>query len=51
MGRALLVLSADDIRRKAIDWIRRAPPNTRVTFQGPKRTLPQNVFRRAILTP
>lgn len=42
MGRALLVLHTDDIRAKAIDWIRKAPVDTRVTFQGPKRTLAQN---------
>jgi len=42
MGRALLVLWNDATRAKAIDWIRRAPKETRVTFQGPKRTLPQN---------
>ena len=42
MSRALLVLYSDAMREKAIDWIRRAPKETRVTFQGPKRTLPQN---------
>lgn len=42
MSRALLVLYSDAMRAKAIDWIRRAPKETRVTFQGPKRTLPQN---------
>jgi len=50
MGRALLVLWNDDTRAKAIDWIRRAPKETRVTFQGPKRTLPQNDRMWAQLT-
>jgi hypothetical protein len=50
MGRALLVLHNDAMRSKAIDWIRRAPPETRVTFQGPKRTLPQNDRMWACLT-
>lgn len=50
MGRALLVLHNDAMRSKAIDWIRRAPPETRVTFQGPKRTLPQNDRMWAMLT-
>jgi len=50
MGRALLVLHNDTMRAKAIDWIRRAPPETRVTFQGPKRTLPQNDRMWAMLT-
>jgi hypothetical protein len=42
MGRALLVLHNDAMRAKAIDWIRRAPRETRVEFKGPKRTIPQN---------
>lgn len=50
MGRALLVLWNDETRAKAIDWIRRAPKETRVTFQGPKRTLPQNDRMWAQLT-
>ena len=50
MGRALLVLHNDTMRAKAIDWIRRAPKETRVTFQGPKRTLPQNDRMWAMLT-
>ena len=50
MGRALLVLWNDATRAKAIDWIRRAPAETRVTFQGPKRTLPQNDRLHAMIT-
>ena len=50
MGRALLVLWNDAKRSQAIDWIRRAPKDTRVTFQGPKRTLPQNDRMWAMLT-
>ena len=50
MGRALLVLHTDEIRAKAIDWIHKAPVDTRVTFQGPKRTLPQNDRMWAMLT-
>lgn len=42
MGRALLVLSSTAIREKAISWITKAPDDTRVTFQGPRRSLPQN---------
>ena len=38
------------MRAKAIDWIRRAPRETRVTFQGPKRTLDQNSRLWAMLT-
>jgi len=50
MSRALLVLWNDAQRAKAIDWIRRAPKETRVTFQGPKRTMPQNDRFWAMLT-
>lgn len=50
MGRALLVLHNDAIREKAIDWIRRAPKETRVEFKGPKRTLDQNSRLWACLT-
>jgi hypothetical protein len=50
MGRALLVLHNDAMRAKAIDWIRRAPRETRVEFKGPKRTLPQNDRMWAMLT-
>lgn len=50
MGRALLVIHNDAMREKALDWVRRAPKETRVTFQGPKRTLPQNDRFWAMLT-
>lgn len=50
MGRALLVLWNDATRAKAIDWIRRAPRETRVEFKGPKRTLPQNDKLHAMIT-
>lgn len=50
MTRALLVLHNDSFRERAIDWIKRAPKETRVTFQGPKRTLPQNSRMWAMLT-
>lgn len=50
MGRALLVLWNDAMRAKAADWIARAPKETRVTFQGPKRSLDQNSNLWACLT-
>ena len=50
MGRAVLVLASAPIKEKAIQWIRAAPWNTRVTFQGPKRTIPQNDRMWAMLT-
>jgi hypothetical protein len=42
MTRALLVLANDDIRAKAVRWIRGVPKDTRLEFKGPARTLPQN---------
>ncbi len=50
MGRALLVLANEHFRQKAIDWIQRAPRDTRVEFKGPKRTTPQNDRMWAMLT-
>ena len=42
MSRALLVLSSEEIRAKALRWVQKAPEGTRLTFQAPKRSLPQN---------
>jgi hypothetical protein len=50
MSRALLVLWNDTMREKAIDWIRRAPKETRVEFKGPKRSLDQNSLMWCRLT-
>lgn len=50
MSRAVLVLANDEIRAKAIAWIRKAKPKTRVEFKGPQRTLPQNDRFWAMLT-
>ena len=50
MGRALLVLWNDAMKAKAIDWIRRAPRDTRVEFKGPQRTTEQSDKMWACLT-
>jgi hypothetical protein len=50
MGRALLVLETPHDRRKAVDWIGRAPVGTRVEFKASKRSLPQNDRLWAMLT-
>lgn len=50
MGRALFVLANDRFKRRAIEWIEKAPWETRVEFKGPKRTLPQNDRMWAMLT-
>lgn len=50
MSKAFLVLASDSFREKAIDWIRRAKPYSRITFQSPRRTLAQNDRLWAMLT-
>jgi hypothetical protein len=50
MSRALLVLHSPEIRARAVDWVRRAPAETRVEFKGPKRSLDQNSRFWAMLT-
>lgn len=50
MSRALLVLSSREIRERGINWIRRAPADTRVEFKAPKRSLDQNSKLWASLT-
>jgi len=48
--RALLILSTERERRKAIDWVSKAPDGTRLEFKAPRRTLPQNDRMWAMLT-
>lgn len=50
MSRALLVLYGTADKAKAIRWIDISQPGTRVTFQGPKRSLDQNSKLWASLT-
>lgn len=50
MGRALIILTSANERKKACDWVMRAPPGTRVTFQASKRTIDQNSRMWAMLT-
>lgn len=50
MSRAVLVLANDMIRHRAIEWIKRAPNDTRVEFKERKRSLPQNARMWAMLT-
>jgi len=47
--KASLVLATDEIRHKAAHWCLHLPRLTRVTFQEPKRTLPQNKKMWAML--
>jgi hypothetical protein len=42
MSRAFLILANDTVRARAINWITKAPPGTRLTFQKPRRSVDQN---------
>jgi hypothetical protein len=50
MSRALLTLRCADDRAKACQWISKAPPGTRVTFNAAKRSVDQNSKMWAMLT-
>jgi hypothetical protein len=50
MSRALLILASRAVRERAIDWVNRAPPGTRVEFKAPQRSLEQNSRMWAMLT-
>lgn len=50
MTRALLILNSADNRRKAREWVLKAPVGTRVEFKAAKRSLDQNSRLWAMLT-
>ncbi len=50
MSRALILIASKADREKVAQWATKAPWNTRVTFQAPKRSLPQNDRMWAMLT-
>jgi hypothetical protein len=50
LSRAVLVLYGEAERRKAAEWLSKAPPLTRIEFKGPRRTIPQNDLMWAALT-
>lgn len=50
MGRALLTLHGEREKAQARHWIDKAPWGTRLTFQGPRRSVDQNDAMWAILT-
>ena len=50
MSRALVILSSDADRNKAVSWCKGAPAGTRVEFKKTKRTIPQNDRMWAMLT-
>lgn len=50
MARAELVLINASQRDRAVEWCRKAPQGTSVTFRPNKRTLPQNSLMWSLLT-
>jgi hypothetical protein len=50
MGRALLILTSDATRSKAMAWVRSAPNGTRVEFKETKRSIPQNDLMWSLLS-
>ena len=48
-GRAVLVLSNPDVRKRAADWIADAPAGSRIEFKEPKRSNDQNSLLWAML--
>lgn len=50
MSRALLTLFGQADRARAIHWVTKAPPGTRVEFKAVKRTLDQNAKMWAALS-
>src|SRR5690349_7968677 len=50
MGKAALILTNAETRDKACSWVQKAPAGTRLTFDGPKRSLEQNALMWAMLT-
>lgn len=50
MSRAVIVITGDASRQKAMHWAARAPVGTRIEYKEAKRTLPQNDRLWAMLT-
>lgn len=46
----MIILGSPRDREIALDWVRRAPPMTRIEFAHSRRTLPQNAKLWAMLT-
>jgi hypothetical protein len=49
MSRAVILINCQAARDKAKRWIDKAPWNSRVTFQGPKRSVDQNSMLWSLL--
>lgn len=49
-GKAVLILAGEPQRSRAVSWVHKAPPGTRVEFRAPRRTGDQNAKLWAMLT-
>ena len=50
MARNIIILANDALRAKAMQYVRLAPPNSRVEFKGPQRSTDQNAKMWACLS-
>lgn len=50
MSRAVLILSNPDVRKRASEWVAKAPDGCRVEFKEPRRSTDQNAKLWATLT-
>ncbi|WP_375413058.1 recombination protein NinB [uncultured Bradyrhizobium sp.] len=50
MSRAVISISTDIDRDRAVRWVMQVPAGTRLEFKAPKRSLPQNDRMWAMLT-
>jgi hypothetical protein len=49
-SRAVLILAGEPQRTRAVSWVHKAPPGTRVEFRAPRRTTAQSSKLWACLT-
>lgn len=50
MSRVTVILNSAATRRRALAWVQKAPPGTRLEFKEPKRSIPQNARMWVMLT-
>jgi hypothetical protein len=50
MSRALIQIHGDDDRKRAVEWVAKAPPETVIEFRRARRTTEQNDRMWAMLT-
>jgi hypothetical protein len=50
MSRALIQIRGDDDRKRAVEWVAKAPQETVIEFRRARRSAPQNAKMWAVLT-